>query len=281
MTLALQKGIINNMDKKITIKDIAREAGVSIATVSYVLNNREEKHISEETTKKVLQVVNMFNYTCSFSARHISTGKTNIVALYVNDSDFPLCNADKHVFALRLLGELSKEGFSLRIVERTQTERLNNVDAIICCDTPTEFFRLVGNNNFVPLLSYDNFVNDSLFYQINTDYAKAKQFAEGQLGCDDFAVATLSVGNAERRKEMLKAFDEVLFVDSFDSLHEVAREFAEKPLLVFEQCLFDALSRSCKKLCIYDPWESKICALVQKMKEVINRQDVDGFSLKF
>lgn len=54
------------MNKKVTIKDIAREAGLSIATVSYVLNNRDDKRISEATKKKVLQVVNMFNYTCNF-----------------------------------------------------------------------------------------------------------------------------------------------------------------------------------------------------------------------
>lgn len=268
------------MEKNITIKDIAREAGVSIATVSYVLNNREDKHISEETTKKVLQVVNMFNYTCSFSARHISTGKTNIVALYVNGNDFSLCCADKYTFTLRLLNALSAEGFSLRIVEAAKIERLNNVDAIICYDTTTEFFHVVGNNNFVPLLSYNNFIGDSLFYQINTDYSKAKRIATEQFKSDSFAVASLTIGNDERCRELLKTFPDVLFVDSFESLSEVAREFTDKPLLVFEQALFDALSPYCKKLCIYDPWEKKTHMLVKKMKEVINRKNVDGYSIK-
>ena len=47
------------MHTKYTIRDIAKMAGVSAATVSYVINNREDQRISEETKKKVLQIVNL------------------------------------------------------------------------------------------------------------------------------------------------------------------------------------------------------------------------------
>ena len=47
------------MEKKVTVKDVAREAGVSVATVSYIMNNRTDQKISEATRKKVLQIANL------------------------------------------------------------------------------------------------------------------------------------------------------------------------------------------------------------------------------
>ena len=40
------------MGKRVTIEEIANLAGVSITTVSFVLNNRDEQKISEETKRK-------------------------------------------------------------------------------------------------------------------------------------------------------------------------------------------------------------------------------------
>ena len=40
------------MGKKVTIRDVAKEAGVSVATVSYIMNDRKDVKISSETRKK-------------------------------------------------------------------------------------------------------------------------------------------------------------------------------------------------------------------------------------
>ena len=56
------------MKQSVTIKDVAKEAGVSVATVSYVINNRTDKRISEKTRKKVLQIINLLGYTPNQSA---------------------------------------------------------------------------------------------------------------------------------------------------------------------------------------------------------------------
>lgn len=60
------------MTKRITIKDVAQHAGMSLATVSGVLNG--ETRFSEKTTKHVWEVANRLNYMPSASARGLRSG---------------------------------------------------------------------------------------------------------------------------------------------------------------------------------------------------------------
>ena len=56
---------------RLTITDIARKAGVSKTTVSRVLNHRPD--VDEETRKKILSIIEEFNYSPSFTAKSLST----------------------------------------------------------------------------------------------------------------------------------------------------------------------------------------------------------------
>ena len=49
------------MAKKVTIKDVAREAGVAISTVSNALNNSDL--VNEETKARILEIAEYMNYT--------------------------------------------------------------------------------------------------------------------------------------------------------------------------------------------------------------------------
>jgi LacI family transcriptional regulator len=72
--------------KKITIKDIATEAQVSISTVSFVINGKGEKMgISTAVIKKVQDVAEKLNYRPSMIATSLRTGKTRSIGLIVED----------------------------------------------------------------------------------------------------------------------------------------------------------------------------------------------------
>ena len=79
------------MAKNITIKDIAREAGVSIALVSFVMNNRIEAdgkqkyRVSPSTRDRILEVAARMNYQPSSAARMLRKGRTHVIGVILSD----------------------------------------------------------------------------------------------------------------------------------------------------------------------------------------------------
>src|SRR3954449_10031111 len=67
--------------KKMTIREIADLSGVSIATVSRVLNGRDD--VSDETREAVRRVIREQGYTANRNARGLSAGRTGLVGVLV------------------------------------------------------------------------------------------------------------------------------------------------------------------------------------------------------
>lgn len=116
-----------------SIKDVAKEANVSIATVSRVLNNIDV--VNEETKKKVLEAIKKLDYRPNIVARSLKTQKTKTIGIIIPDisnSMYPeivrgaedvsniyeyniiLCNTDldpeKELEYFRVLGEKMVDG---------------------------------------------------------------------------------------------------------------------------------------------------------------------------
>ena len=71
----------------VTIQDVAREAGVSISTVSRVLN--EKVDVANDTRQHVLDVIDELGYTSSLAARSMRSQKKNLLGLVVPDIGSP------------------------------------------------------------------------------------------------------------------------------------------------------------------------------------------------
>jgi LacI family transcriptional regulator len=63
----------------ITIRDVARKAGVSVATVSRYINHNTP--VSDEVAKRIRQVMDELDYTPLLAARYLATRKTGTVGL--------------------------------------------------------------------------------------------------------------------------------------------------------------------------------------------------------
>lgn len=59
-----------------TIREVAKEAGVSIATVSYVLN--DSKSVADDTRQRVLEAVNRLGYRANIMARNLQASQTHL-----------------------------------------------------------------------------------------------------------------------------------------------------------------------------------------------------------
>ena len=64
-----------------TIKDVAKKAGVSVATASYAINGDER--IKEETRKKVIDAAIELHYIPNGSAKNLKRKKSNIILVFV------------------------------------------------------------------------------------------------------------------------------------------------------------------------------------------------------
>ncbi len=94
-----------------TIYDISEKAGVSIATVSRVLNG--SNNVSEKTKKKVLDVINQYEYTPNAFARGLGLNTMKTIGIMCADSsDLYLAKAIYYI---------------------EQKLRANGYDSILCC----------------------------------------------------------------------------------------------------------------------------------------------------
>lgn len=123
---------------KVNIRDVAREAGVSIATVSNALNNSQVVH--PKTREHVLEVVERLNYNPSSSAKRSRSNANKVIGLFVISmtGDYYGNLADSIFYALQNDG-YDLEIYMIRgredILRRLSRSRVDG--AIIFCGTMT------------------------------------------------------------------------------------------------------------------------------------------------
>jgi LacI family transcriptional regulator len=167
-----------------TLKDIARDLGVSIVTVSKVLRNHED--ISEATRKRVLDRVKELDYTPNLAARGLVTGKTYLVGLVVPDLLHPFFAE----VAKSLSRALLKKGYCLTIstseedaeLEKNEIDRLlgRRLDALVIASSsssPSIFERIQRQG--LPFVLIDR-----NFPELDANYVGADDEAIGLLATE-------------------------------------------------------------------------------------------------
>jgi DNA-binding LacI/PurR family transcriptional regulator len=78
---------VKTLKNKVTLKEVAKLAGVSTATVSNVLN--DSKYVSEELKRQVLKVVEALNYSPNDIAKSLRVKESKLIGLMISDISNP------------------------------------------------------------------------------------------------------------------------------------------------------------------------------------------------
>lgn len=190
-----------------TIRDVATLAGVSVATVSRVLN--ESANVNECTKHRVQKAIEKLNYRPNDVARSLFKGKSKMIALFVPDIMNPyfpeLARAveditTKHGYTFILCNtddDLQKELAYLNTLSQ------KSIDGIIIVSS-TMTNEHVVNANF-PIIAVDREINDSFPSVTVNNYDSAREAVHylQAIGCTKIAHISgpKNVRNAVQRME--------------------------------------------------------------------------------
>ena len=229
--------------KQITIDDIAREAGVSTATVSYIVNDRKDVKISEETRKKVLQICNLRQYTPSPVARLLAGKRSDLVGICAPHGG--ASGARYYALLQALQAALYRRGYGCVLLScdgAREVRMQENPEGIFCIDLTEEEFYALKENCFVPIVAVDMMADDPLFFKAFVDHAALIAAAKEKLCCETVTYVAHPYRNAPYLDDLRAAMDgDTLFlVHSLSDLREYIMAHPEERYVFADTALSDA-----------------------------------------
>ena len=167
--------------RKITLKDIAKELGVTVGTVSHALNGLDD--ISPKMKAQVFETAKRLGYIQNSSAASLRSGKTKTVAIIIPDVSNP------HIaYQVKLIEDkLKAHGYSVIILNTNEDEKeeyaaivtalAKRVDGILFC--PAQHSK--NNLEFLSESGTDYLLIGRYFSDVETDYVAADDYYGGYL----------------------------------------------------------------------------------------------------
>ena len=173
------------MKEKATIRDVAAAAGVSAATVSYVLNGK--KKVSEQTKNAVLDVIRQMEYVPDLNARGLSLKDTKLIGVVGPQTEPGSTLMFRNNFYSEILGSIEfharQNGYHVLISATDVTEdyldliRERNLDGVIIIGTYQNKFLSQLKQLDVPVVLVDSYCKYDWFHAIRIDDEKSSYLA--------------------------------------------------------------------------------------------------------
>lgn len=207
-----------------TIKDVAREAGVSISTVSRVLNN--SKPVSDNIKRKVLEVVEELDYRPNSTARNLVMKKSNLIGVMVTDISTSFVGStinaieeiaktyNYDVILCNSYGSQSQEEHYFELMRSKQVEGI-----ILLTPEIREFHVNIIENMKIPTVIMNRDASESGLMSVTIDYESAfYEITNNLISLGHRKIAFLKVEDyaAVFGEEQLKGFKKAYQNNSID-----------------------------------------------------------------
>src|SRR5919106_6482479 len=169
--------------------DVARLAGVSRATVSYVLNGQTEGRvpISEETRQRVLEAIEELGYEPDARAQALRSGNTNTIALIIPD----LRNPHFCEYATGIEEAARAAGYHLLLSSTTMND-----------EYAVEIFKDLARRRFDGLIIASSFILESEEAQATLDQVRKRGLPIVEMD-ENYGVDSVAADYHEATKEMM------------------------------------------------------------------------------
>lgn len=184
-------------NQKITMRDIAKACGISVATVSYVLNHSEKEKISHETRLKVMEAATRLHYEPR-SVRTFGKTKSGLIGVVITLKGTN--TVGKKLMYYDLAAELSMQlraiGYETILISASGSSldmsavKKHSMDAVFMIDVDNRTVRTVTEGYYVPILFLDCMVGDPLFCEIRPDYGSLFSQAKSMLDSEHLFLLT-------------------------------------------------------------------------------------------
>jgi DNA-binding LacI/PurR family transcriptional regulator len=144
---------------KVTMKDIAKELNLSLATVSYVLNHSEKEKISHDTRIKVLEMAKKLGYVPNQTAKSLANKRSNLIGIIINlnKNASSLMKYQCLDLASELQEQIYKEGYDTILsvtheLENIEIKYKHSLEAAFIIDIDEKSLKKVTNKYYVPVV---------------------------------------------------------------------------------------------------------------------------------
>lgn len=294
--------------KPVTIGDIAKEAGVSKATVSYIINNRQDVKISDETRKKVLQICNLRQYSPSPIARALISADSstdNVIGIYFNQRAYTFYrNAETLDLICKLQNCLFEHNYRTQILSPIESKSIHvqeNIDGILCIDLTEEQFYTLKESYYVPIVAIDMTIKDSLFYKSYDDFNAIIQYAKEKLQTSHLIFITSKYQNQPYMNKLKRALtnDTLYVVQTYTDLIKFLLQHPDESIVFSDVSLSafclsyinpdktavlcydkDILLPSERLTPVYLPSDLKVHKAVKMLQYAIQRKETEPHTFK-